>query len=254
MKKFLIIANWKLNNTKDNISEFLKYLNIYLLDNNQKNIISIAPSFIYLEKLSREIKYKNFFITAQNVDINLQGAFTGEISVLMLKDIGVQYVILGHSERRILHHENNNIIAKKFSLVKKYHLTPILCIGETEKEKKLNKTYEILKNQINSIFEICGTESFRNTVIAYEPIWAIGTGKSADIEYVQKIHKFIKNYIIQYDHLSLDSLMIQYGGSITSLNAREFLEQMDVDGLLIGTASLQYKEFLKIVKISNNIY
>ncbi|CAL4322207.1 triose-phosphate isomerase [Buchnera aphidicola] len=254
MKQFLIVANWKLNQKKIIISKFLMQLQAYLSCHIEKNIIVIAPAFVYLDRLCKNIVHKNLFVSAQNIDVNLSGSFTGEVSILMLKDIGVKYVILGHSERRIFHYENNDIIAKKFYLAKSHNLIPILCIGETKEEKKLKKTYEILKNQINCIFNICGKSAFRNTVIAYEPIWAIGTGQSADAEKVQIIHQFIKNYIAEHDSVSIDSLIIQYGGSISSLNAKPFLEQPDISGLLIGNASLEYKEFLKIIKIAHKIY
>lgn len=254
MKLFLIVANWKLNQKKQLISEFLIQLQTYLSSHIQKNIIAIAPSFVYLDRVYKKVNQKNLFVAAQNIDCHLKGAFTGEVSILMLKDIGIKYVILGHSERRIFHNENNDIIAKKFYLVKKYNLIPILCIGETREEKESKKTYEILKNQINCIFNICGQYAFRNTVIAYEPIWAIGTGQSADAENVQIIHKFIKDHIAKYDSDSIDSLIIQYGGSINSFNTQKFLEQPDIDGLLVGNASLECKEFLKIIKIAHEIY
>ncbi|QCI19870.1 MAG: triose-phosphate isomerase [Buchnera aphidicola (Brevicoryne brassicae)] len=252
MKKKLIVANWKLNGNIEMISNYLKFLKNNLLSNLNKNIIVIAPPNIYLERTYQSIKKINIFLGAQNVDVNLKGAFTGEVSVLMLKDIGVKYVIIGHSERRILHNETDNFVAKKFHLIKNSNLIPILCIGETEKEKKNGKTQKVIEKQLNCIFQILGEKAFRNAVIAYEPIWAIGTGVSADPEYVQIIHKFIRNYIQKNDSVS-KNVIIQYGGSVSSLNTKEFIQQEDIDGLLIGSASLHAKEFLKIIKISCSI-
>lgn len=253
MKKKLIIANWKLNGNIKTISVFLKNLQTSLLDSFKKNIIVIAPPTIYLERVHSGISNTNILLGAQNVDINLEGAFTGETSILMLKDIGVKYVIIGHSERRFFHNETNDILVKKFHLIKQLNLIPILCIGETEQEKKQNQTEIALKKQLICIFDALGKKAFRNTVIAYEPIWAIGTGLSADAKDVQLIHIFIKNYIREYDPISAKNIIIQYGGSVNQSNAKIFLEQPDINGLLIGSASLKSKEFLKIIDASNYI-
>ncbi|QCI18848.1 triose-phosphate isomerase [Buchnera aphidicola] len=253
MKKNFIVANWKLNGNIQTISNFLNHLRLKISLYLQNNTVVIAPSTIYLERVYNYIKDMNIFLGAQNVDINTQGAFTGETSILMLKDIGAKYVIVGHSERRFLHNENNELISKKFGLVKSLNLIPILCIGETETQKKKNKTKEILTNQLNVIFQDFGEKAFINSIIAYEPIWSIGTGISADPIYVQSIHKFIKDYINKYNSSDIEKIIVQYGGSVNSKNAKNFLEQPDIDGLLIGSASLMYEEFLKILKISNDI-
>lgn len=253
MKKKIITANWKLNGSIQSISYFLSCLKLKISLYSRKNIVIIAPPAVFLERVYKGIRNINVFLGAQNIDVNITGAFTGENSALMMKDIGVQYVILGHSERRLFHYENNEIIAKKFCLAKKLNLVPILCIGESEIEKKLNQTQKILKKQLKSILNIAGETAFRDAIIAYEPIWAIGTGISADPNDVQLIHKFIKNYIKKYDNISSEKLIVQYGGSINSLNAESFLKKVDIDGLLIGSASLKHEEFLKIIEISNDI-
>lgn len=253
MRKFLITANWKLNGNIEMIAIFLKFLNNYLITHKQKNIIVLAPPVIYLDRVYQNIKHSRLFLGSQNVDVHLQGAFTGEISGIMLKDIGVKYVIIGHSERRILHHENNELIVDKFRLIKSLKLVPILCIGETEKEKKYCQTEKILENQLNCIFNALGKQAFRKTVIAYEPIWAIGTGLSENPKNVQLIHEFIKNYIREHDMESIKDLIIQYGGSIDASKTKIFLEQPDINGLLIGGASIKYREFIKIIDIANNI-
>ncbi|ADP67280.1 triose-phosphate isomerase [Buchnera aphidicola] len=254
MKKFFITANWKLNGNIKMISSFFKYLKLYSSSYLEKNTVIIAPPTIYLERVCKNISNMNIFLGSQNVDINLNGAFTGETSILMLRDIGVKYVIIGHSERRFLHHETDDIIAKKFHLIKKSNLTPILCVGETEIEKKHNQTGQVIQRQLNLILKNLGTSAFKNIIIAYEPIWAIGTGVSADPEHVQLIHVFIKNYILKYSSINRNDIIIQYGGSINHTNVKKFIEQPDINGLLIGNSSLSAKEFLEIIKIAHEHY
>ncbi|QCI20443.1 triose-phosphate isomerase [Buchnera aphidicola (Brachycaudus cardui)] len=253
MKKHLLVANWKLNGSIKMISQYIKCVKSCLSVLSKKNIIVIAPPTIYLSEIYKNLNNIDIFLGAQNVDINLKGAFTGETSILMLRDIGVKYVIIGHSERRLLHNETNDILVKKFDLIKKLNLIPILCIGEIEKNKNYNQTTKILIEQLNCMFQVLGKSVFRNTVIAYEPIWAIGTGLSADPKYVQFIHKFIKDYIAQHDPTSIKNIIVQYGGSINAINAEEFIKEPDIDGLLIGSASLDSKEFCKIIAIAEKV-
>ncbi|CAL4322886.1 Triosephosphate isomerase [Buchnera aphidicola (Protaphis terricola)] len=256
MKKKIIVANWKLNGNTKTISNFLINFKLHVLPYLKYNTIVISPSTIYLERVYNNIQNLNIFLGAQNVDVNIKGSFTGETSILMLKDIGVKYVIIGHSERRFFHNETNEIINKKFDLIKKFNLIPILCIGESQDEKNKNQTKEALKNQLNHIIKHLGIQAFSNSIIAYEPIWSIGTGISADPIYVQKIHQFIKNYIYknQNDINNIKNLSIQYGGSVNIKNAKNLLEQPDIDGLLVGNSSLIYEDFLKIIKISSDIF
>ncbi|AEO08659.1 triosephosphate isomerase [Buchnera aphidicola str. Ak (Acyrthosiphon kondoi)] len=253
MKKFFIAANWKLNGNINMISNFFKYLKLQSSIHSKKNTIIIAPPTIYLERVYKDVSNMNIFLGAQNIDIHLKGAFTGETSVLMLEDIGVKYVIIGHSERRLMHNETNDIIIKKFHLIKESNLIPILCIGETEIDKKNGKTQEVITEQLHDIFKKIGKSAFKNTIIAYEPIWAIGTGLSAEPKDVQLIHKFIKNYIVKHDSIDINDIIVQYGGSINYSNAKKFMEQPDINGLLIGNASLDPAEFCRIIKISDHI-
>lgn len=243
MKKPLIISNWKLNGNKNIIDNFIKKLKLI---NNIKNMsLVIAPPIIYLEHFKNLIFDKNISLAAQNIDIHNFGAFTGEISVDMVKDIGAKYVIIGHSERRILHKEDNNIIFKKIDLVKKANLISIVCIGENEIEYKNNETKKTCINQINSLFYQNKIEDIKNIIIAYEPIWAIGTGKSADPEKIQYLIRYIKKYIKNKFNISEDILML-YGGSVNEKNAKNFLQQPDIDGLLVGNASLEANFFSSI--------
>ncbi|WMC20207.1 MAG: triose-phosphate isomerase [Enterobacteriaceae bacterium PSpyr] len=252
MKKPLIIANWKLNGNKYFVNIFLEKL-CYKLNKNKIYNISIAPSLIHLNEAILKTKKSCIKICAQNIDINSFGAFTGDVSATMLKNIGVKYVLIGHSERRIYHKENNKDILKKFIEVKKNNLIPILCIGETLKEKKKKQTKKICLNQINLIINNLGIKAFKNSIIAYEPIWAIGKKIPIKIQKIQKIHNFIRSNIKLYDKKISKKIIIQYGGSVNHKNAEQILKQPDIDGILIGNNSLNFNNFIKIIKIIKNI-
>ncbi|QJC33272.1 triose-phosphate isomerase [Enterobacteriaceae endosymbiont of Donacia clavipes] len=247
MKKFLIIANWKLNGDFNFIN---KNINLIKKIDNSLNFckLAIAPPYVYIDYIHNYLKNTSINLVAQNVDINEKGSFTGEISINMLKDIGVKYVIIGHSERRINHYENNNFIAKKFILTKKKGLIPILCIGETKEEKKQNITEKICINQINSILKICEVKIFYNTIIAYEPIWAIGSRKIADINEIEKTISFIKKYISSINQKISKSIVFQYGGSVNKDNINNLFQIKNINGLLVGKASLTIENFISLVK------
>ncbi|WP_343190142.1 triose-phosphate isomerase [Buchnera aphidicola (Mollitrichosiphum nigrofasciatum)] len=250
----LITANWKLNGEKKTIKKFLQLLNTFLFVKLYPCKIIFSPPLIYLNLAKQLITYKNLHLAAQDVGVNSLGAFTGEISAYMLKDIGVEYVIIGHSERRLYHCENNIFIAKKFKIIKESGLIPILCIGETYEQKKNNETEKVCKEQIDIIIEYCGQYAFKNTVIAYEPIWSIGTGKLPTPYEVQKIHAFIKYYIeYKSKFIDISKITVQYGGSVDGTNIQNFLKEKDVDGVLIGGASLDFYKFSNIITLSNNL-
>ncbi|WMC19614.1 MAG: triose-phosphate isomerase [Enterobacteriaceae bacterium PC38] len=251
MKKPLIIANWKLNGNQYFVNIFLEKL-CYKLKKKKYNI-SIAPSSIYLNKAIQKTKNSCIKICAQNVDINKFGAFTGDISAEMLKNMGVKYVLIGHSERRIYHKETNKEILKKFEIIKRNNLIPILCIGETLKEKINKKTKDICLNQINLIIKNLGIKAFKNSIIAYEPIWAIGSKIPIKIQEIQKVHNFIRSKIKLYNKKISKNIIIQYGGSVNHKNAKQILKQPDINGILIGNASLNFNNFIKIIKIIYNI-
>ncbi|QJC29053.1 triose-phosphate isomerase [Enterobacteriaceae endosymbiont of Plateumaris rustica] len=254
MKPFLIIGNWKLNGNVLFVKNYINKIKNFL-EKTKLNFceISIAPAYTYLYLSNICLNNIQMNLTAQNVDINLYGSFTGEISIKMLKDIGIKYVIIGHSERRIFHKETNEYISKKFNIIKSNGLIPILCIGETELQKNMNQTKDICAEQIDIILKTQGIEAFDNTVIAYEPIWAIGSGKSANPIEVQNIHKFIRKYISQKNLKISKNLIIQYGGSINKNNMDIFIKQKDINGFLIGKASLTAENFISIVKKAEKI-
>lgn len=243
MKKPFIVCNWKLNGDKNIINNFLN--SIKLIDNVKNMQLIIAPPAIYLNYLQDLIIEEKIFLAAQNVDIHENGAFTGEISAAMLKDVGVKYVILGHSERKIFHGENNKITLEKIFMAIKFNLIPIICIGETLKQNKENKTKEVCLEQIKYLVNNNIMKNCNKIIIAYEPIWAIGTGKSAEPEKIQIFIKFIKEYIKKSFKISKKILML-YGGSVNKKNAKAFLNQPDIDGLLVGKASLNTDFFYSI--------
>ncbi|QJC38121.1 triose-phosphate isomerase [Enterobacteriaceae endosymbiont of Donacia marginata] len=253
MKKFLIIANWKLNGNYKFINK-----NINLIKKKIDNLLnycnlSIAPPFVYLSYINNFLKNTSISLTAQNVDIHIKGSFTGEISIKMLKDIGVKYVIIGHSERRLYHNENNNSISKKFILIKNNGLIPILCIGETEKQKKQNETEKICIQQIDNILENSNINILNKTIIAYEPIWAIGSGKSANMNEIQKVILYIKKYIASLNPQIAENIYFVYGGSVNYSNLDIFLKKKIINGFLVGKASLTTENFISLVKKAEKI-
>ncbi|VFP85912.1 Triosephosphate isomerase [Buchnera aphidicola (Cinara pseudotaxifoliae)] len=253
MIKPIIVGNWKLNGTKKRIKKFSKLLSLFLTQHNFKGTIAISLPVIYsyiIKNLSI-FKKKKIFLSAQNVDNHTLGSFTGEISPNMLYDMMIKYVIIGHSERRFNHQETNYIVANKFRLLKKENLIPILCIGETEQEKKDNKIKEICVKQIDTIFNMCGIHAFDNSIIAYEPIWAIGSHNSANPLKAQFVAQFIRQYINSKLNYKIKNFFIQYGGSVTKNNILELMSQKDIDGFLIGKASLKITEFIKILELIN---
>ncbi|MFI4847386.1 MAG: triose-phosphate isomerase [Candidatus Makana argininalis] len=248
MRYPLIVGNWKLNGTKYIINEMIKVLNDNFKKIKKKCNIVITPPYIYLDFAQKKLYKSKILLGSQDVDIHLFGSFTGETSVKMLKDVGVKYTIIGHSERRFNHYENDEIILKKLSILKKESIIPIICIGETLEDKKKKNTENICINIIDKIIKKLGIEALYNTVIAYEPIWTIGNGNSAKPNYVQKIIKFIRYHISKYDLEISKKIIIQYGGSVNCKNASSYLKKPDIDGLIIGNASLNPNYFTEIVK------
>jgi len=249
----LVMGNWKLNGSQQMVAKLITELRT-TLTGIQNCSVAIAPPMVYLAQARAQLVDggDNISLAAQNVDVNLKGAFTGEIAVSMLKEIGVKYVIIGHSERRTYHHENAEIVAKKFAVLKSEGLIPVLCIGESQAENEARQTETVCKRQLNTVLETLGVKAFKNAVIAYEPVWAIGTGLSATPQQAQKTHKFIRDYIAQQDAQVAEKIIIQYGGSVNANNAAELFKQPDIDGALVGGASLEADKFIDIVKAAEN--
>ena len=207
---------------------------------------------MYLAAAENELTGSEIALGAQNVDIRAQGAFTGDISAEMLKEFGAKYIIIGHSERRTYHHESDAFIAKKFGVLKATGMIPVLCIGETEAENEAGQTEAVVARQIDAVINTLGVDAFLGAVIAYEPIWAIGTGKSATPSQAQAIHAFIRRHIAEKSATVAEQVIIQYGGSVNDSNAAELFAQPDIDGALVGGASLKAPAFATIVKAAAN--
>ena len=244
-----LIANWKLNGSKEFnkrwVSNFLKYFS-----GQDFSLLGIAPPSIYLDHLKDLLGKNNVCLGAQNIDEEDSGARTGEISASMFKDLECQFSIVGHSERRTLFHESNQVISKKLIQANKYSLVPILCIGQSAEEYQDNITYEILHQQIlealNDSIEIT------SLIIAYEPVWAIGSGQTPTPEEINSVHEMIKD-VVQSRFPKIDLVSVLYGGSVSNTNAASLFEQKNIDGALIGGASLDGKEFASIANVFNEI-
>ena len=247
MRKPLVMGNWKLNGSIDMAKNLVEGLRKELSTEAACDI-AIAPPVVYLDFVKHQLGGSNIILGAQDVDVNLSGAYTGEVSATMLKEVGVTHVIIGHSERRTYHKESDEFIAKKFGVLKESGLVPVLCIGETEAENEAGQTQSVCARQIDAVINALGVEAFKGAVIAYEPVWAIGTGKSATPAQAQAVHKFIRDHIAKQDAKVAEQVIIQYGGSVNDKNAAELFTQPDIDGALVGGASLKADAFAAIVR------
>lgn len=246
MRKKVIAGNWKMNKTPEEAKEFMAQF-IPLVENSQNEVIICAP-FIDLKCLVKHTKGTNVKIGAQNMHWEENGAYTGEISGSMLKEIGVEYVIIGHSERRQYFAETDETINKKIKSAFKNELKPIVCVGETLEEREQGLTNEIITKQTALALEGLTNEEVEKTIIAYEPIWAIGTGKTATSEDANNSIKEIRKEICKiYGQNVASRVIIQYGGSVKPENAKELFTTSDIDGGLVGGASLKADVFAKIV-------
>ncbi|GAB6071761.1 triose-phosphate isomerase [Venenivibrio stagnispumantis] len=242
---YLVAANWKMNKT---IAQTIDYLDIFteLVKDIQKVDIMISPSFTALSSASLKVEKTNIKLGAQNMYYETVGAFTGEISPIMLKELNVEYVILGHSERRHIFGEKDNLINKKVQSALENGIRPILCVGETLEERELGKTLNVVEKQIKS--GLAGVYMDMPFIdIAYEPVWAIGTGINATPEQAEEVHRFIRSLINELSKGNDSKTRILYGGSVNEKNARELISQKHIDGFLVGTASLDPNRFYKII-------
>jgi triosephosphate isomerase len=253
MRKKIVAGNWKMNTDySEGISLFSEIVNIVKDEKKGDQIAIICAPFTHLNSLSK-LGGESVKIGAQNCHQNESGAFTGEISAKMIKSVGCEYVIIGHSERRQYFAESDELLAEKTKIALANALTPIFCIGETLDERNNGDFFNILKNQlVNGLF-ILDAGDFSKTVIAYEPVWAIGTGLTATAEQAQEVHAFIRAEVAaHYNEAVAEDTSILYGGSCNPKNAAELFAQKDIDGGLIGGASLKSRDFADIVKTFNS--
>ncbi len=257
MRRRVIMGNWKLNGNKPLVADLLKALNAMQPVRNSSNNIDVvvAPPTIYLDWAQRCLSdvSSSIRLGAQNSDSENQGAFTGDIAPEMLKEMGVSHVIIGHSERRAYHEESDEIIAKKFAALKNSGLIPVLCIGETEAQNTAGETVTVCAHQLDAVIAHNGIDALNNSIIAYEPIWAIGTGKAATAEQAQQIHQAIRQHIARYSEAVAKNVTIQYGGSVNAENAQGFFTQPDIDGALVGGASLKAADFSAIIEAAARV-
>ena len=249
-RKLIIAGNWKMNKTVAEALALVGDLKRDLASVKEVDIV-VAPPFTALESVSKAIIDSNLRLGAQNMSENNFGAFTGEICAGMLKEFSVRYVILGHSERRQFQKESDALIAKKALAAHAASLKPIVCVGETLAEREGNLNEKVLETQVRGSLAGLTKEEIVETVIAYEPVWAIGTGKTATTQQAQDAHAFLRGLLVKiYDEATARKVRIQYGGSVKPANAKELMGQLDVDGALVGGASLEARSFADIIKNS----
>ncbi|HEY4283839.1 MAG TPA: triose-phosphate isomerase [Chthoniobacterales bacterium] len=251
MRKKIIAANWKMNMTQAEAAEFVRSLLLDVGDIREVDVV-IIPPFTAIAKVMEALgKAQNIKVGAQNMHWERSGAFTGEISAAMLRDLFVRYVILGHSERRTLFGETDEIVNKKVRAAHEATLKPIVCVGETLEQRDAGKVEDVLSRQLRGSLADLSAKELQETVIAYEPVWAIGTGRNATPDQAQQAHAFIRKTLAEIsDEATAEKMRIQYGGSVKPSNARELMSQQDIDGALVGGASLEARSFAEIINAS----
>lgn len=246
----LVAANWKMNGSVQLAEEIKTVFSDKFDDNNNVDVI-ICPPSVYLDRIQQMLStthQHNLVLGAQNMSEQSGGAFTGELSGAMLSEFGCGYVIVGHSERRQIYGEDKTLVAMKYAAAQKSGLKPILCVGETEEQREAEVTMSVIAEDIDAVIELSGIDALKNGVVAYEPVWAIGTGKTASPEQAQEVHAFIRQHLAEFDEGIAASVRIIYGGSVNDNNAAELFSQKDINGALVGGASLVAEKFLAICK------
>ena len=250
MRKKIVAGNWKMNNGLSETIELINDLKQNLSDSDVK--VMIAPSYPFLKTAVDQVGDGSIEVISQNINDNKSGAYTGEVSIDMLKSIGVNTTLIGHSERRAYYNEDDALLLKKINLALESNMDIIFCFGEELKDRKSNSYFDIVKAQLENTVMKLEPNSWKNIVLAYEPVWAIGTGETASAEQAQEIHKFVRNCISEHFSSEIaDNVPILYGGSVKPSNAVEIFSKKDVDGGLIGGAALNAHDFVEIIKANN---
>ena len=245
MAHMIVAGNWKMNASKDAVSKLLNGLKQGAATVKNAQLV-VFPPFPYLAQAQAELTGTTIHIGVQNICAADKGAYTGEVSLAMTKEFGVSYVLVGHSERRALYAEDNAQVAAKYVAIQAEQLIPILCVGETLEQREKGLTLSVVTGQIQAVIDAAGGASFANAVIAYEPVWAIGTGLTASPAQAQEVHQAIRAHVASVVPEQAVDLKILYGGSVTAASAEELFAQADIDGGLVGGASLQADSFLAI--------
>ncbi len=248
MRKPIIAGNWKLNKTPQEAMQLVVELKRELVDVQGVDVV-VCPTFLALESVIDELVDHDIAVGAQNVYWMDSGAYTGEVSAPMLKSVGVKYVIIGHSERRQFFGETNETVAKRIRAALNHGLTPIVCVGENLAERESDKTFEVIKDHVTGSLAGLSSQEVGGLVLAYEPVWAIGTGKTATPAQAQEVHEYIRQLLGKIFNVEVAAAVrLQYGGSVTVENIASLISQSDIDGALVGGASLKAPSFAAIVK------
>ncbi|MCM3760611.1 triose-phosphate isomerase [Alkalihalobacillus oceani] len=248
MRKAIIAGNWKMNKTLGEAKQFVEEVKGSIPSAAAVDAVVCAPA-LFLESLVNEAAGTDLKIGAQNVHFEESGAFTGEISPVALADMKVDYVIIGHSERREMFAETDETVNKKVKAAFAHQLIPIMCCGETDAEREAGKTNDVVKSQVEAGLNGLNEEQIKQTVIAYEPIWAIGTGKSSSADDANEVCRYIRQVVAeQFSAEAAQAIRIQYGGSVKPANIKEYMAQSDIDGALVGGASLEPASFVALLE------
>lgn len=249
MRRPMVAGNWKMNGSKTESTALIEGVVAGVGQVSNADVL-VCPPFILLSQTIEQLAGTSILVGAQDLNVNQSGAYTGEISGPMLKDAGCSHVIVGHSERRAYYGETSEVVAEKFKAAQQHGLIPVLCVGETLEQRQAEQTEQVIVAQIDAVIELCGIGALNDAIIAYEPVWAIGTGMTATPEQAQLVHAFIRAKINSSDASIAESLRILYGGSMKPDNAADLIEQVDIDGGLIGGASLNADDFIGICRAS----
>jgi len=244
MRRSLVVGNWKMNGTLASAELLAKGIIAGLGDNSAD--IAVCVPYVYLPRVSELVKGTSLAVGAQNVADKTSGAYTGEVSAAMLSEFDCKYALVGHSERRSYYGDTDESVAARFCQAQEQNIVPVLCVGETLEQREQDQTFAVINTQLDAVINLAGIASFSTAVIAYEPVWAIGTGKTATDDQAQEVHRYIREYIAAKDQAIADKIQILYGGSAKPDNAKGLFAMPDIDGGLIGGASLDAESFLKI--------
>lgn len=247
MRRPLVAGNWKMNGSRAENAALVEALVAGEAGAEGAEVL-LCPPFVYLWEVGRLVRDSRMALGAQDVCAAASGAHTGEVSGAMLRDVGCGYALVGHSERRSLYGENDEAVARKYVAAQREGLVPVLCVGESLEEREQGQTAAVVLRQLQAVLDVAGAASFAGAVLAYEPVWAIGTGKNATPGQAQEVHALLRERMAREDAILAASLRILYGGSVKAANAAELFSMPDVDGGLVGGASLNAEEFLAICR------
>jgi triosephosphate isomerase len=247
MRTPIAMGNWKLNGSKESITALIK--GIEAAADAAPNVeVAVCPPAIYIDHVATLCADNSIELGAQDISTEVSGAFTGETSTVMVKEFGAKYSLVGHSERRQYHNETDELVAAKFVAIQANGLVPVLCIGETLEQREADVTKTVVETQIKAVIDLAGIDALENCVIAYEPVWAIGTGKVATSAQAQEVHAHIRSWLAEQSKVVAEKVQILYGGSVKASSAKELFAQPDIDGGLVGGAALIVDEFVGIIE------